>query len=212
MISALASALVDAFPERAHAPLLARVCERLGAVVAPSSEIAGELRVQVQEAASAWFSALATERNLVLLVDGLEHVDEGSVACLLEIALKVASTRTLLVCTLSEAREPFDFAEREVFARVFGAPTLQLLAGRYHRVGACALGVISDTEVLVVADRAQVLRQAFGERSVVADGCILAALGSGSAASGTPSHDVSKLRGASVSPTNCGRAIRGIRL
>jgi hypothetical protein len=110
----LALALLDALPERAlaaaapHAALLAHVSPRLRhrlvATPAPLSEVAGELRVQVQEALRAWFMALAVEQPLVVLVDGLERVDDGSTAFLLALVLGCRSARILLACALVRER------------------------------------------------------------------------------------------------------------
>ncbi|HKP61450.1 MAG TPA: hypothetical protein VJV78_32195, partial [Polyangiales bacterium] len=76
----------------------------LGAVAAPLAEVPGELRVRVQEAQRDWFLAVAQERPLVVLVDDLEHADDGSAAFLLSLALAASQAKLLLVCTLVRDR------------------------------------------------------------------------------------------------------------
>jgi hypothetical protein len=112
--NALALALLDTVPERAriaaepYASLLAhlspRLRDRLGVVASALPEVAGELRVQLQEAQRDWFLAVASERPIVLLVDGLEHADDGSIAFLLALALAVPRSRVLMLCTIERER------------------------------------------------------------------------------------------------------------
>jgi tetratricopeptide (TPR) repeat protein len=123
--NALALALLDAVPERArsaaapYAPLLAhlspRMRDRLGVEAAPLSEIPGELRVRIQEAQRDWFLAVARERPLVVLIDGLEHADDASAALLLALALGVATSKLLLVGAVVRDRA----RERSAAVRAF---------------------------------------------------------------------------------------------
>lgn len=131
--NALALALLDTVPETAraaaepHAPQLAhlslRMRDRLGVVAAPAPEIAGELRVRMQEAQRDWFVAMARERPLVVLVDGLELADDGSVAFLLSLALALPGTKLVLVCTVVRDRA----RERSVAVRALCSASHSLI-------------------------------------------------------------------------------------
>ncbi|HKU42140.1 MAG TPA: hypothetical protein VJR89_28470, partial [Polyangiales bacterium] len=59
---------------------------------------------RIQEAQRDWFLAFASERPLVVLVDGLEHADEGSAAFLVALALAASGASLLLVCALVRER------------------------------------------------------------------------------------------------------------
>lgn len=108
--SALALALLEAVPEVARANAVAherilahaspQLAERLGAAVTPAKVPDRELRARIQDALCAWFLAVAKDNTLVLIVDGLEHADDSSVAFLLELARARRDARLLLGCAL----------------------------------------------------------------------------------------------------------------
>ena len=112
--SELCLALFDALPQFAsaaaapHARLLAHLSlalqKRLGVTPEPASEIPGELRSRVSAAFCAFFSSVAREHLLCMLVDNIERVDDGSAACLLSLAMARRSGRLLLAW--SSVREP----------------------------------------------------------------------------------------------------------
>lgn len=108
--SALALALLDGLPEPAraaakeYASILVhasvQLAQRLGPEVAPAKFQARELRARLQEALCDWFLQLAREHTLVLLVDGLEHADDSSIAFLLSLARARRDVRLLITCAL----------------------------------------------------------------------------------------------------------------
>lgn len=123
--SALGLKLLEVLPELAraaavpHAPLLAHATpqlrERLAAVPVRVRAADVELSVRIQAALRDWFLAVAQQRPLVLLIDGLELLDAGSVAFLLALGLELKQKSILLVATslLSPARTS-TVAEREL--------------------------------------------------------------------------------------------------
>jgi hypothetical protein len=108
---ALAVRLLDAMPDHArraaqpHAPTLAhassQVRDRLNVRAEQSPDVAGELRIRVQRAMCDWFLQVSAKRPLVVLVDGLERVDDASSAFLLALAHACKGARMFLACTLA---------------------------------------------------------------------------------------------------------------
>jgi len=108
--SELCLALFDALPELAHAAaaphaaLLAHLSpamqRRLGVSAAPAPEIPGELRIRINDAVSELFASVARQRLLCVMVDGLEHADDGSAACLLALGSAPEPLQLLLVASL----------------------------------------------------------------------------------------------------------------
>jgi len=124
---ALAVRLLDALPEPARraamplAPTLAHVSaqvrDRLGVRAEQPPEVAGELRLRLQNALADWFSQLASKRPLIVLVDGLERVDDGSSAFLLTLARACNRSQLLLVCSIAqETANRMTAAERALLA------------------------------------------------------------------------------------------------
>ncbi len=111
---ALALKLLEALPQEAralaapHQAMLAHVSSRLRdqlSVQAPPLAEAGvELRLRMQAALRDWFSSVAEQHPLVVLVDGLELVDDGSAAFLLALAYARKRARLLLVGALVRDR------------------------------------------------------------------------------------------------------------
>lgn len=123
---ALALKLLDALPSaalaaaRPYAGMLAHVSprlrERLG--VKQLGDAGGELRVRVQAALRDWFLSVAKQHTLVVLVDGLEHIDDGSAAFLLALALERKKARLLLAyATLRDRRREVSAVERALAAQ-----------------------------------------------------------------------------------------------
>lgn len=147
--SALALSLLDALPTEARAaaaPLVGRLAsvspalrERLGAADVAHGDAE---RVAVQAALCDWVVSVAKAHTLVILVDGLERVDESSVAVLLSLAEASKGARLLLVC--AHARLP---------GRGVGVAD-RLLREASRSV---TLGPLSDDESL------QLLRSVFGD-------------------------------------------------
>ena len=119
--SALSLALLDALPEAARtaaAPLTSALAgvsvpvrKRLQAV-ATSAEPS---RVRIQGALRDWFLRVAQAHTLVVLVDGLELVDEATLAFLLALAEAHSGARLLLACsTVRVPGRPITPAERMV--------------------------------------------------------------------------------------------------
>lgn len=168
--SALASSLLDALPAVARVaatPFLARlstvsqyVRERLGAADVARRD---EERVAVQAALRDWVLAVAKEHTLVILVDGLEQVDDSSLAVLLGLAEARLGARLLLVCTVAELP-----------GRVAGVAE-RLLREASRSV---TLGPLNDAETL------ELLRSVFGN----ADNLERLALRLRSATRGNPGH------------------------
>jgi hypothetical protein len=150
--SALALKLLDALPKpahiaaAAHASTLAHVSsqlrERLGISGDKPPDVAGELRLRIQTALRDWFLQLAQQYTLVILVDGLELVDDGSSAFLLGLTLACGRARLLLACTvLSDSRRQRSAAERALqlasrstrLAPLSPAATLELLQSVFGR-------------------------------------------------------------------------------
>lgn len=109
VMSALVLSLLETLPERAreamteHASVLAHLPdlrERLEAMPAQFPPVPGELRVRLQAALSAVLCNIARARPLLVMVDGLQHVDDESAACLHRLALEARSVPLMLVCTL----------------------------------------------------------------------------------------------------------------
>ena len=108
--SALALKLLDVIPGLAQrmtadqigalAHVSRGLAQRLNLVADQPPEIAGELRVRMQAALRDLVASAAGERTLVVLVDGLEQLDEGTSAFLLALARARHRTRLLLVCSL----------------------------------------------------------------------------------------------------------------
>ena len=136
-----------------HASLALR--ERLGVNMDKPPEIAGELRVRIQSALVEIVLALARTQTLVLLIDGLEQLDDGSAAFVLRLAQHRKGARLLLACSLlCSVQRQMTAAERallsishrtrlralseaeslELLQSVFGRPEhLVRLAHRLHR-------------------------------------------------------------------------------
>jgi Cdc6-like AAA superfamily ATPase len=150
--SALALKLLDALPKPAHiaagahASTLAHVSsqlrERLGISIDKPPDVAGELRLRIQSALCEWFLQVAQQHTLVILVDGLELVDDGSCAFLLGLALAATRARVLLACTvLSDSRRQPSAAERALsvasrstrLSALAPAATLELLQSVFGR-------------------------------------------------------------------------------
>ncbi len=150
--SALAIKLLDALPNAAraaatpyihslaHASPMLR--DRLRVVLDRPPEIAGELRVRIQSAFVEWFERVASEHTLVLAIDGLELVDDGTAAFLLRLAQTFDRSRILLACTRlrrsGRLRSPAMKALRERSRRLRIEPlseaqTLELLHSIFGR-------------------------------------------------------------------------------
>lgn len=139
--SSLALKLLDALPEVAtatvgpYAPWIVHASPRLRARLGVEPETTGatgsELRVRVQACLRDWFLAVAERVPLVVLVDGLEQVDEGTGAFLLALALERRRARVLLVCALLRDRDRSDTA------------LLRALCQASHRI---VLGPITEAE------------------------------------------------------------------
>jgi tetratricopeptide (TPR) repeat protein len=157
--------LLDALPSEApnavapHAATLAHASlalrERLGVRIDKVPEIAGELRVRIQNALVELVLALSRTQTLVILIDGLEQLDDGSAAFLLRLAQHRKGARFLLACSLlASAQRSLPAAARalhtlshrtrlralsepdslELLQSVFGKPEhLIRLAHRLHR-------------------------------------------------------------------------------
>jgi hypothetical protein len=160
---ALCLQLLDAQPELAtstaiaHAPVLGHLAPALltvGPYIALHSFAdPSALRPALQAALREWFTAVAADRLLVLLVDDFERIDEPSAAFLALLAREASRSRLLVCGSTSATAEPasaalkllgeasaiislrkLDAAQSEVLLRsVFGdVPHVQLLALRLH--------------------------------------------------------------------------------
>jgi Protein kinase domain/AAA ATPase domain len=119
----LASSILEVQPQRARAALKpfastlaqasGRLRERLG-IHPPPPDHAGGLRLRAQMALRDWLLALAEQQPVVVVIDGLEHVDEASLATLLALALELRDRPILLVTSLlrdaGRARRPLEEA------------------------------------------------------------------------------------------------------
>lgn len=190
--TALVLKLLDALPSEAakavagHAQTLAHASlalrERLGVRIDKPPEIAGELRVRIQNALVALVLALSRTQPLAILIDGLELLDDGSAAFLLRLAQHRKGARFLLACTLlSGAHKPSSAAARalqsisrrtrlralreadslELLQSVFGKPEhLIRLAHRLHRSARGTPGHIM--ELVAELQRSEAIRFADG--------------------------------------------------
>jgi hypothetical protein len=115
---------------KTHGPMLARFSPRLAAELAippddtDLSGIPGELRRRTQNALVEWLAAVCERRPLLLLVDDLQHADEGSLALLASLAREASSCALSLVFA-HEAKS----ADRELAAlrAIAGAGTAMRL-------------------------------------------------------------------------------------
>lgn len=190
--SALALKLLDALPAEAlqlaaaHAQTLAHVSlalrERLGVRMDKPPEIAGELRVRIQNALVELVLALARAQTLVLLIDGLEQLDDGSAAFVLRLAQHRKGARLLVACSLLRSvQRQTTAAERALLSvsqrtrlraltepdslgllqSVFGRPEhLIRLANRLHRTARGNPGHI--LELAAELERSEAIRFADG--------------------------------------------------
>jgi len=128
--AALASKLLDALPEPARSAAAAfsralghvdpQLRERLDLPAEAPPDVPGELRVRVQAALRDWFLKIAEEHLLVVIVDGLERADDGSVAFLHALSLECKRGRLLLACAVpSDRRRARSAAERGVAGASF---------------------------------------------------------------------------------------------
>ncbi|HKP60309.1 MAG TPA: protein kinase [Polyangiales bacterium] len=150
--SALAFKLLDGLPLAAasaaapHASTLAHASpalrDRLQVRLEKPPDVAGELRMRIQAAFVDWFKQVAQEQTLVLLVDGLELIDDGSCACLLKLAQDVGGSRVLLVCTrlrgsgrrrTAAVRALLECSRRMRLPRLTETQTLELLQSVFGR-------------------------------------------------------------------------------
>jgi tetratricopeptide (TPR) repeat protein len=190
---ALVLKLLDALPSEApnaiaaHAQTLAHASlalrERLGVRMDKVPEIAGELRVRIQNALVELVLALCRTQPLVILIDGLEQLDDGSAAFLLRLAQHRKDARFLLACSLlTTAQRTLSAAARallalshrtrlralsepdclELLQSVFGKPEhLIRLTHRLHRTARGTPGHI--LELVAELERDGVIRFADGQ-------------------------------------------------
>lgn len=152
------------------------VRERLGVATEPVPEIPGELRVRVQGALRDWILKLAETHSLVVLVDGLERIDDGSAAMLLALGLARRRARLLVACSVradplrtrpvvERALAAVSFQTRveplterdsyELLHSVFGnAAHLRRLASSLHRVSRGNPGHVLELAAQLVRSQA----------------------------------------------------------
>ena len=156
LASRIGIALVQAAPSRARAAADRYVRDlaldprlRSWLSIAPTvlPTVAHEHRVRLQRALCSWINDFSVGGPLVMLVDGLEHADDESVACLHSLTQqRSAASKWLLACTFHKLPDQRATAAQRALLR--GARRIELSPLPVHEFGTLLSSVFGSAEHL----------------------------------------------------------------